>query len=129
MKKIDSVIAAIVAAFSILPPLAEATEKDDSNFQETRLAGASANLRVFVPELFVGYVGGVWDIAFSRFISLVPIARIFVFGKYSGYDFGLNMNYSLAGNLFQTGFLLNPYIEYYHANYQQPRDVFGNRHK
>lgn len=89
----------------------------------------SVNLRVFVPELFVGYVGGVWDIGISDVMSFGPIVRVFVLGKYDGYDFGFNTNYSLSRNLFASGWVLNPYIEYYHGNYDQPANAFGIRRK
>ena len=45
--------------------------------------GQSVNLCVYMPQLFVGYLGGVWDIALSNVMSFGPIVRVFVFGKYS----------------------------------------------
>lgn len=85
------------------------------------------NLRVFMPGLFVGYVGGVWDIAVSKSITVGPILHVFLYGKYDGYDFGLNMNYAFSGDIFKNGFILNPYIEYFNANYRQPLNQFGVR--
>ena len=91
--------------------------------------GKSVNLRVYVPELFVGYLGGVWDIALSNVMSFGPIVRLFVFGKYSGYAFGLNVNYSLSGDLFSDGWILNPYAEYARTNYEQAFNASGVRPK
>lgn len=89
----------------------------------------SVNLRVFVPPVFVGYFGGVWDIAISKNVSFGPILHVFIGGKYDGYDVGLNMNYALSGNLFKNGFILNPYLGYYNGNYKQPLDKFSSRPK
>jgi hypothetical protein len=89
----------------------------------------SVNLRLYVPQIFVGYLGGVWDIALSDTMTFGPIVRIFVLGKYSGYDFGVNVNYSLTGDLFKNGWILNPYLEFYHADYNQPLHSDGKRNK
>jgi len=110
-------------------PQADTANNQDVQTLEGDPIGKSVNLRLYVPELFEGYLGGVWDIAISNIMSFGPIVRLFVFGKYSGYAFGLNVNYSLSGDLFSDGWVLNPYVEYARTNYEQPFDASGVRKK
>ncbi|MCB1827099.1 MAG: hypothetical protein KDH94_01655 [Coxiellaceae bacterium] len=131
MKKLFISFSVLLMLFFTSLSFAGNPQYDDSGLQvvDGKPLAKSVNLRVFVPGLFVGYVGGVWDIAISDVMSFGPIVRVFVLGKYDGYDFGFNANYSLSGNLFSSGWVLNPYVEYYHGNYDQPLNASGVREK
>ena len=128
MKKLLIVVIAAISALFLSLAHAKTSQKEWTSV-DSEPTTKSVNLRVFIPQLFVGYFGGVWDIGLSPTLSLGPIVRVFVVGDDEGYDVGLNVNYSLSGNLFKSGFILNPYVGYYHGNYDQPVNVYGVRPK
>ncbi len=132
MKKIFSLLIALLMVFS-LSAFAGGNQKATPSQNVETLPGdpmsKSVNIRVYLPDLFAGYLGGVWDIALSPVMTFGPIVKVFAFGKYSGYAFGLNVNYSLSGDLFQNGWIINPYAEYAKTNYHQPFNSSGEREK
>ena len=115
--------------YSATSPASKAAASQKSQTVDEDFIDKSVNIRVNVPGLFVGWLGGVWDIGLSKWMSFGPIVRVFVAGKYSGYSVGLNVNYALSNNLFSDAWILNPYIEYAHTNYDQPVDANGIRSK
>jgi hypothetical protein len=87
------------------------------------------NLRVYVPGLLIGWAGGAVDLRVNPALTVGPTLKYFAYGSHTGFEGGVLMNYALNGEVFSSGWLLNPYAEYYQSNYnsrkQETSGVFG----
>lgn len=106
---------------ALTPALAKTAtaKKLDLINQEAALANKTINLHLNVPGLFVGWAGGGVDFKIAPDLTLGPIAKYFAYGASDGFALGLNLNYALNGAVFTTGWVLNPYLEYYQSDYDR----------
>jgi len=88
------------------------------------------NVRIFVPGLFIGRIGGAIDFKLNNSWSIGPLVRYWTYswsfwgvsGNYAGLNAGVTMNYALNHNLDNSGWLVNPYLEYVRDNYDDGED-------
>jgi hypothetical protein len=80
------------------------------------------NLRFYIPGLFIGWTGGALDIKLNPALTLGPTLKYFTYGSYTGFETGLTLNYALNGEVFSSGWLINPYAEYYQSNYNHRKE-------
>lgn len=99
-------------------------------------------VRVHLPSLFIGWLSGSADYAFSRSTAVGVLGEYFAYGTNStstdpnnfnegasGYAYGAELQYALSHDLSTDGWLVNPYIEDLHVKVnsgsaKQSRNIF-----
>lgn len=94
----------------------------DALNEKARLDSKTLNVRMNIPGLFIGWTGGTVDFKLSPELTLGPIGKYFVYGSNTGFAAGLSMSYALNGQVFSSGWLVNPYAEYYQSNYNHRKE-------
>jgi hypothetical protein len=73
------------------------------------------NTKIFIQGLYDNALGGAIDFKVKENLSIGPILKIFSTGNDDqAYAAGLEGNYSLTGDVMSTGWIINPYVEYFH---------------
>ena len=107
----------------------ESSKKLDSLNKKALIQEKKINLRVYIPGLFIGWTGAAVDLKVNPALTLGPTLKYFTYGSNNGYEVGATLNYALNGEVFSSGWLVNPYAEYYQSNYNHKKDhssgVFG----
>jgi hypothetical protein len=95
----------------------ENIKRDSSlNYPHQAQTEKKVNAKIFIPGLFIGWLGGAVDFKVKENLSIGPIFKVFAYGENNGYSLGLEGNYSLTGDVMSTGWIINPYLQYYHSN-------------
>ena len=131
MRKIISglILLGLFTCIQSFSAVSETSKKLDSMNRKALLHEKTVNLRVYVPGLFIGWTGGAIDFKVNPALTLGPTLKYFTYGSSNGYEVGATMNYALNGEVSSSGWLVNPYAEYYQSNYNHRKEnssgVFG----
>jgi len=81
-----------------------------------------ANVKLFVPGIFIGRIGGALEFRLNKSWSIGPTLRYWAAGDFEGLNAGVSASYALNRDLDKNGWLVNPYMEYVRDNYNSDGD-------
>jgi hypothetical protein len=107
-----------------ISPAPQASEQYNQQYQQSKKTDHYAhnfNIRFLGSGIFNGFLGASIDFQIRSAFTVGPMAKGFISKSNSGYLIGFNSIYATDGNVFSTGWIINPYLGYYSSDYKLKR--------